>query len=218
MIVTFRRYYIDKFLNEVKATMRGRVLDVGGKKDNKRGFFRPPVDRVENWEYINIDASTNPDFIGSAEAMPIGDKVYDSALLCEVLDHLEKPESALAEIYRVLKSNGQVIITAPFLYPLHADPGDYQRWTASKLQLQLSRAGFKQITVKPMGGIFAVIFDLFHHLISRGVNKRSIRSKIFQKLHCYSFPVFKYLDDRFKWSDQFITSGYFVIASKEKQE
>ena len=57
-MITFRRMYLDEWLERSKPLMHGKVLDIGGKKDNKRGNFRPPIEKVSSWEYVNIDKIT----------------------------------------------------------------------------------------------------------------------------------------------------------------
>ena len=58
-MITKHRFYIDKFLNSQKKYMQGEVLDIGGKKDNKRGNFAPPYNLVKSWKFLNNDKSTN---------------------------------------------------------------------------------------------------------------------------------------------------------------
>ena len=132
MFITFRRHYLDKLLFGVK--WHGKVLDIGGKKKNKRGQFRPPLDQVESWEYVNIDPSTDPDYLCSADDIPVPNGSYDMVLMTEVLEHLEKPVEVLKEAYRILKPGGEIIITMPFLWAVHADPEDFQRWTGQRIR------------------------------------------------------------------------------------
>ena len=57
------------------------------------------MSQVKSWKYVNIDKSTDPDFCCSAENIPVGDASYDTAILCEVLEHLGHPEQVLKEIF-----------------------------------------------------------------------------------------------------------------------
>jgi 2-polyprenyl-3-methyl-5-hydroxy-6-metoxy-1,4-benzoquinol methylase len=50
---------------------------------------------------------------GSATAIPFPDQSFDSVIMTEVLEHLANPALALAEIHRVLKSNGTVVLSVP---------------------------------------------------------------------------------------------------------
>lgn len=187
MFTSFRRHYLDRMLSAFDFS--GDVLDVGGKKENKKGAFRPPLERCTSWRYVNIDAGTKPDFLGSADALPVGAAEADCVLLAETLEHLEFPEKALAEAARVLRPGGRVVLTVPFLFPVHADPYDFQRWTPEKFRRELARLGFAQIDVRPMGGLYAVIADCFegycqaHYVAGRplGLGFRLVR-KLFRAL------------------------------------
>lgn len=159
MTSSCRRTHIDAFLSREALKISGRVLDIGGKKINQRGGFRPPLDSC--WEYLNLDSSTAPDYCVDAEHTELLDEIYDVFLLIETLEHVRNPDKVLAEAYRILKPNGTGLITMPFLYGAHADPYDFQRWTAEKMRLELQRAGFADIHVEPMGGPFSVVFDVF---------------------------------------------------------
>ena len=66
MFISCRRYFLDRFLNSFLKNFSGLVLDIGGKRNDKRGTFRP-TDKGVEWLYLNIDESTKPDFLSSAE-------------------------------------------------------------------------------------------------------------------------------------------------------
>ncbi|HFU76307.1 MAG TPA: class I SAM-dependent methyltransferase [Arcobacter sp.] len=202
--LTFRRYYLDDFL--ISTSFSGMVLDIGGKKDNKRGKFRPPLNQVDSWEYLNIDEDTNPDYLCSADSIPVEDEHFDMVLLCEVLEHLENPEEVLNEAQRVLKKGGRVIISMPFLNAIHADPYDYQRWTDFKFQAELKKSGFSNIDIVPMGSVFAVIYDILYVASS---------NRFYRKLFLYPLSlVFRPLDRWVSKRVKKINTGYFINATK----
>lgn len=202
--ITFRRHHLDELLNTIAFS--GKVLDIGGKKDNKRGKFRPPLDTVSSWEYLNIDKDTDPDYVCSADNIPVESETFDMILLCEVLEHLEKPFDVLVEAHRVLKKDGQIIISMPFLNAIHADPYDFQRWTDVKLRLELENSGFQAINIMPMGSLFAVIYDLLYV---------STSNKFVRKLILYPLSfLFKLFDRMMESRALKINTGYFIDAKK----
>jgi len=212
--ITFRRHYLDQVLT--LTNFYGKVLDVGGKKENKRGSFRPPLDEVKSWEYLNVDKETKPDYYCSAAAIPVDDNTFDIVLMSEVLEHLENPEEVLSECYRVLKKGGTLILTVPFLYAIHADPYDFQRWTDVKLKLELDNHKFLEITISPMGSIFAVMYDLLYSSLTlASKNSQSFRNRFIRK---FILPViakvFNWLDNIYIYKSQYITTGYYVKAKK----
>lgn len=155
-----RRQLLDEFLTEVSPKITGDVLDIGGKNNDRRGHFRPDFEKVNQWLCLNIDVECAPDILASAEKIPLPDQSVDVFLMCEVIEHLSEPELCLSEASRILKSGGYGIITIPFLFPIHADPDDYQRWTVTRIKKELSGVGLEVELLRPMGGVFAVIMDI----------------------------------------------------------
>jgi len=213
-MITHRRTHIDNFLIAQKKLMYGDILDIGGKKDNKRGSFRPPISQVASWKYVNIDKSTNPDFCCSADSIPLPNDSIDGILLCEVLEHLANPEEVISEAYRLLKTSGIGWITMPFLNQVHPDPYDYQRWTDIKLKQVLEEVGFNKVEIYPMGAVIEVIHDLYYCALMRSPKKEGLRNKIGLQVYKYSFNVISKLDKYVQYTAQWMTTGWAVIVKK----
>jgi SAM-dependent methyltransferase len=203
---SFRRTLLDQFLN--RHDYLGHVLDVGGKKKNKRGIFRPLEKKILSWTYLNIDPNTEPDLLASAHKIPKPDHTFDVVFLIEVLEHLEEPEQTLLEIYRVLKTQGHLILSMPFLYAIHGDPDDFQRFTRSKLIKELKSSGFSQVSIETMGGPIVVIADL----IMNQCQYLGFLGKLVKKTFLILSPMIFWLDDKIK--NPAITSGWQVKAVK----
>lgn len=69
------------------------------------------------------------DVVGDAHRLPFEDEKFDNILCTEVLEHLKEPAVAIAEMRRVLKMGGKLILTTRFFCPLHDVPDDYYRFT-----------------------------------------------------------------------------------------
>lgn len=80
---------------------------------------------------INVDIATFPDVAVIANAMdlPFRNMSADMIISESMLEHVPHPETAIAEMIRVLKYGGYVYIEMPFMYPFHSSPGDYARFT-----------------------------------------------------------------------------------------
>ncbi|MBW3606280.1 MAG: methyltransferase domain-containing protein [Actinobacteria bacterium] len=134
---------------------RGAVLDVGcsqgiatllAARTVGAGVRVVGVDNeLDRLAYAMADRGREPDgvadrvgFVGaSGGALPFADDCFDTVLLGEVLEHLDKPDDVLAEVARVLRPDGMVAITVPFgLSPHH----DHRRtfYAANLLELVAS--------------------------------------------------------------------------------
>lgn len=160
---TPRRHFVDAFFSQGLTRLPGlaawRVLDLGGHKTIKRGSFdlRQFADDIV---VLNVVADKGTDVCGDAAAQPFADDCFDLVVCGEVLEHIADPRPVLSEIRRVLKPGGMVLMTVPFLYPIHADPYDFGRYTGSFWQAELTKAGLELTSLERQGGYFAVLATL----------------------------------------------------------
>lgn len=93
-------------------------------------------------EQVNIDIFpyADVDVVADATKMPFADASADGALCECLLEHVPEPQKVVDEILRILKPGGTAYILIPFVYPFHASPNDFQRWSIEGLR-QLLRGG-----------------------------------------------------------------------------
>ena len=140
----------------VREQARGRVLDIGCADGWVRDALSP------NCEYVGLDYpvtartmyGTRPDVFADAAFLPFGDGTFQSITLLEVLEHVAYPDLVLRDAQRVLVPGGTLLLSMPFLYPLHDAPHDYQRYTAPGLEFALRKAGFECPPPLPRNGGF----------------------------------------------------------------
>ena len=155
---TYRRKILDKLLKENKHYYKGVVLDIGGRE---RGKFKKPKEKVKKWIFADIEEGHKPDIILDVSNMTsIEDESVDAINATELFEHVESPEKGLRECYRILKKNGTMILSAPFLYPIHSDPYDFQRWAEDKWKQVLQEIGFSIEKFEIMGRYFTVLADM----------------------------------------------------------
>lgn len=160
---TYRRKILDKLLEENKHYYKGVVLDIGGRD---RGGFSKPKNRVDKWIFADIESKHNPDIVlDVCDMNAIKSESIDVVNAIELFEHVENTEKGLRECYRVLKKNGVMVLSAPFLFPIHADPYDFQRWTAEKWKRELKKAGFEILKFEIMGSFFTVLADMIKTFI-----------------------------------------------------
>ena len=83
--------------------------------------------------YTSMDAQQNRqgsvDLLADITRVPLPDGSFDLILCTEVLEHVPNTHAAFAELTRLCRPDGAIIITTPFAYPLHEEPYDFMRLT-----------------------------------------------------------------------------------------
>lgn len=86
---------------------------------------------------------------------------YDNAIIFNVLEHLNNVDIPLKNIKHILKKNGKIFGSTPFLYRVHGAPKDHFRFTRENLSTNLKKNGFNKIIIKELGtGPFLASFSL----------------------------------------------------------
>lgn len=131
--------------NFVSKIENKKILDFGC-GDSR---YKKLISNSNNYIGIDVVESGHPnynkkhDLIWDKKKLPFENDFFDLILMTEVLEHLENVELTLKELHRVLKNNGAMLITVPFLWKEHEKPYDFQRYTSYGLKNLLIRNGFE---------------------------------------------------------------------------
>lgn len=144
-------YLVRKSLfNEVTKCSQyitGNILDVGcGSKPYLEQFTKS--NSYVGLEYdspILKEKKLDVDFTYNGKDFPFEDNHFDSIVCFQVLEHVFEPEQFIAEIKRVLKKNGRLLITVPFCWDEHEQPFDYARYSSFGLKYLLEKNNFQVI-------------------------------------------------------------------------
>ena len=157
-----------------RSHIKGRLLDVGCGTRPYSLIYEPLVDMSVGTEVAfsphGIEAA---DVICCAEALPFISNSFDTILCTEVLEHTRQPFQVMQEFARLLHPGGYLLLSVPFIYPVHESPHDYWRFTAHGLEAICESAGLTLIYVHSKGGIVATLVSLWIHLTVRCVNALS---------------------------------------------
>jgi len=92
---------------------------------------------------LNIAPFPNVDVVGDAHALPYGNETVDVIYCDAVLEHLPDPTQAVREMHRVLKPEGRVFVSTPFLQAYHGYPHHYQNFTLTGHRHLFTQQGFR---------------------------------------------------------------------------
>lgn len=136
----------------------GRLLDIGCGLKPYRPLLAPYIT-----EHVGVDhpesphALTSVDVLATAYEIPLDSCSFDTILMTEVLEHLERPADALSECFRLLKPGGRLILTTPFIWTLHEVPRDFYRFSPFGLRYQAEQAGLSPLVVMPLAGQWTML-------------------------------------------------------------
>jgi ubiquinone/menaquinone biosynthesis C-methylase UbiE len=137
------------------------LIDIGCGIKPYRELLRPYVNEhvgVDHEESVHDQSQI--DYFGTAYKIPVSANSFDTALCTSVLEHLEEPEAALRECFRVLKAGGVAIYAAPFIWHLHEEPRDFYRFSKYGLTYLFEKAGFEILELFPVMGFWGTSSQL----------------------------------------------------------
>ena len=109
---------------------------------------------------LNLAPLPNVHVVGNAYTLPFADSSLDAAYCEAVLEHLEYPGAAVAEMWRTLKPGGQVFAVTPLLQAFHGYPDHFQNFTLHGHVRLFERAGFDVLASGPCSGPSFALVDL----------------------------------------------------------
>lgn len=130
-----------------KGTL-GAVLEVGSFDVN--GSVRPLFADAKQYVGIDHEAGRGVDQTADACELPFPDNHFHVVVSTEMLEHCLRPWRAVAEMGRVCRARGRLILTCRGFnesgaFPFH-NPPDHWRMSAMALATMCADAGFTDVT------------------------------------------------------------------------
>ena len=155
-------------IDPIVADFKGSVLDFGCGSKPYRTHFR----RCD--EYIGVDiavsghdhADSHVDIYYDGRTLPFDEGRFDGAVAFEVFEHVFNIDEMLAELRRVLRHNGDLLITLPFAWPEHEVPYDFARYTGFGIRAVMERNGYAIVSITKTNGTVEAIHQLWLQYVS----------------------------------------------------
>jgi SAM-dependent methyltransferase len=131
---------------------RGRLLDVGCGRKPYAALFSHVTSHIGLDVPSSMHGLAQVDVAGVGWALPFCAGAFDTVLCTEVLEHTPEPLLVLAEMGRVSKPAGLLLLTVPLSEQLHEEPYDYYRFTRYSLSYLLQKSGWRVVHIRERGG------------------------------------------------------------------
>jgi hypothetical protein len=152
------RYYIERFLADHAADIRGRVLEIRDSTYTNRFGTA-----VTHRDVLDVNAS-NPLATIVADlstAVDVPSELFDCILLTQTLQFIFDTPAALAHTCRLLRSGGVLLATVPAvsrIAPRYGLKTDYWRFTVASCTALFDKAfGAGQVEVRAHGNVLTSI-------------------------------------------------------------
>ena len=133
-----------------KFKIEGDVIEFGASSEIYKNFCNTNSENY-NITYSNIDSS-NKEFLNiDLQKDNSIDIKYDFAVIFNVLEHVLNPNLAIKNLSKILKKNGKIIGSTPFIFRIHGAPKDYSRFTKDHLIELLKLNDFENIQIIELG-------------------------------------------------------------------
>jgi SAM-dependent methyltransferase len=126
------------------AMLSGRMLDFGcGNKPYQDLFYVREYIGMDIENIAHDHSNENVDVFYDGKHIPFDDSSFDSVFATEVFEHVFNLDEILSEINRVMKKDGRLLITLPFVWYQHEKPNDFARYTEFGISHLLRKHNFE---------------------------------------------------------------------------
>jgi SAM-dependent methyltransferase len=183
--IRLHAYRVCKFIEKLSIEYDfdgNTVLDIGAESTSNSKYFSKA-------KYVSQDIvqnqNNNIDYVFDicTDTGIINAESVDVILCTQVMEHLTDPESALIEMYRVLKPGGKVFLTTHMAFEEHMVPNDYWRFTEFGIRLLAKQAKFTVNHFERHGATMNLIHYVFWTWPIRTFFKE--RSGVGYYLYCF---------------------------------
>ena len=217
--ILLNNLHIDLLLKH-NQYMKGILLDAGcGEKPYSLIYEKITEKSIGVDVEYGIHDQKAVDVFASLDQLPFPDCMFDTVLCTNVLEHIAENGKSFSELSRVLKDNGYMILSVPFLYPAHEIPHDYYRYSFYGLKYQMEKNGLTIKKMIPLGGVGMMIIVYCNLFLCKFLKMKMLNFiacilqegvyKIYRGV-CLDHLISK--ED--KGMMKIISTGYFIVAQK----
>lgn len=192
-----------------KISVVGKTIEFGAQKKEQKNFTYYINEKRIEYSNIFTDRKSKIFYADLTKKINIKSQKYSNILIFNVLEHLDNHNQTFNELHRILKKNGNLIGSTPFLYQIHGAPKDFFRFTKDFFLEKFKKKGFRKTKIISLGygpfvACFSILFSYIKYL-------PLINLIIF--IVCYLLDVILQIFVKTKLNEIY-PIGFFFIAKK----
>ena len=189
---------INKMTNAVKKIILNTNIQNEHKWVDIGCGLRPYEKYFPKGCYVGVDVETSgaknlmksPDFYYDGINLPFDSVSVDGVICTQVLEHVPNARLIIMEISRIIKSNGELILTIPFVWEEHEIPFDFSRFSSYGITELLNSNEFEiQQIVKDTGSIESIAILLNVYIVNNLIPKIPGIGFIINILFCFPIQI-----------------------------
>lgn len=197
---------------KMKQYYQGDILDYGAGTAKYRSILE---EDSKSYTTFDMDDSVDVDVVGDVLDAPFEEESFDTVVSTQVLEHVEKPWVMVSEIYRILRTGGVCVLSAPFIVPYHAHPNDFFRFSKVGMASLFKNEGFEIIECESYGATGIVLLEFLRFRYFNPYEEQKYKTLARNFLY-YSNKIVRFLD-RNSSKDRIIYTGVYIVARKVKK-
>lgn len=196
-----------KHIHQHLDTSQALVVNIGC--GNHR--FDENIIGLDIYDYDAVDV------VCDLTRLPFKPDCVDAFISNSVIEHLPHPEVIVDNLFQSTKPGGKGIHLIPFMFPFHASPYDFQRYTHKGLEVLFDKWETEEVT-NVTGPVSLFLLNLIEFLsIILAFGSGRMKALVYLLLCGLLFPL-KFLDILFVNNKSFLTLAptLFIVLGKEK--
>jgi SAM-dependent methyltransferase len=201
-------------ISEMGKSITGRTLDVGcGTKPYEKYFSSSEYIGLEIDSTIHREV-TKADVFYDGKKFPFNNNEFDSIITNQVFEHVFNPDDFLSEINRVLKKEGYLLMTVPFVWDEHEQPFDFARYSSLGIKSVIEKKGFEIVEQKKIASDFSVIVQLINAYLYKITYRVRIIKIIITVLIMFPLNVFGIISSKIFPPNKDLYLDNIILAKK----
>lgn len=207
LVLQRRRQIFQKWIERANGREL-EVLDIGGRIQP----YRPLLDnRLRRYVAVDMRATPLVNVVGRGEQMPLASATFDLVICTQVFQYVSDPPLVIAEIHRVLKPGGGVLLSAPAMAIRDAEEDGWRFLPAAWKHLMRD---FSELEIVSEGGNIGSFFRMVNASLNSFLRYRPLQAAFRYSL-CPLLNVGGVLLDRVAPNrSDYLSTNYSVWARK----